>query len=629
MENIPTSPLKEFQDRQQALILLCGHLLQVLEALDMPALYDEAHTIEQRVYAQTLKILVVGEQGRGKSTVINALLGKKLLPAYPLPTTALRCEIRSGKQPEAILHYRPSCDGSKRPPRVVPDAEFEPLLMADNNQEDHADHEWLEVLSSLPLLNDGIEFIDTRAPFSVSLYDDDGPQEAILPDLPCADIALFVLACDSLPTREESMEIDRLRCADHKTILFLCNRFDLVEPSSQELVRQRFTTYLSRFAPGAEHSIFFTNAKGALAGRLAQNMGQIQDSNMLAVEAHLFHLLTAICGKEKQQRTIGELRTVIDTSARLLPAKKLLLHSESQALHIRQARADRRIEQLEKTRQRIFILMNAVREPMCTEIRVVATLFFLHIAHKIEGWAQAFVPEQPQSMWDIFSGDPRRRLVKELTAFLTEEVHREFQDWTISVLQATLYKEPRRMAYQLECQLHLFVDDLADLLPEAYSPDAISTEGSKGKLVEHVFVPYNRMLAISGQLATMVVEREQFSWHPTVMIARLLQSESIRAALKDDEDRESSIQDAVARAYKHELEATLGQRADAIAKHIDNELRTLQEQLDHTLSLEMQCAHDIINGSLMDQQLFAALTKELEVVRNELAIIWSSLPASS
>jgi hypothetical protein len=187
-----------------------------------------------------------------------------------------------------------------------------------------------------------------------------------------------------------------------------------------------------------------------------------------------------------------------------------------------------------------------------------------------------------------------------------------------------LYNEPRRTKYQLECQLQQFVDDIADLLPEVYGTAANSTKDSKRELFEHLFAPYDRMLAISEHMATRVVEREQFSWHPIVMIARLLQNESIRAALKVDEDRESSIRDAVVQAYRRELEATLGQRSDAIAKLIDDELRTLQDQLDHTLSLEIQCARDIINDGLTDQQLLAALEKELQAVGDELDVIWSS-----
>jgi hypothetical protein len=149
------------------------------------------------------------------------------------------------------------------------------------------------------------------------------------------------------------------------------------------------------------------------------------------------------------------------------------------------------------------------------------------------------------------------------------------------------------------------------------------------------------MLAISTDVATMVAEREHFSRHPTVLIACLLQKEPVQAALREDEERERKIREVVAQEYRHELEASLGQRADAIATLVDDQLRSLQERLDRVLSLEIQWAHDVISSGLTEQrladgrkrstgvmQLLMALEKELLAVRDELnaMLMHSTLP---
>lgn len=128
----------------------------------------------------------------------------------------------------------------------------------------------------------------------------------------------------------------------------------------------------------------------------------------------------------------------------------------------------------------------------------------------------------------------------------------------------------------------------------------------------------------------MTAEHASFLWHPTVLIACLLQKEPVRAVLRESESRER-IREVVAREYRDELEASLGRRVDTIAVLIDDELRMLQERLVNALSLEIQCASDILNGGVVEQQLangkkgssgvmqlLMALEEELLAVRDEL-----------
>ncbi len=48
------------------------------------------------VEGDTFKVLIVGQFSRGKSTLINALLGQKILPSYATATTAVINEVKSG-----------------------------------------------------------------------------------------------------------------------------------------------------------------------------------------------------------------------------------------------------------------------------------------------------------------------------------------------------------------------------------------------------------------------------------------------------------------------------------------------------------------------------------------------------
>jgi GTPase SAR1 family protein len=313
---ISSTSLEHFQRQRRRLIALSERLLAVLETLNMPALSEEVRSQMQRLHEEALKVLVVGEFNTGKSTVLNALLGQKILPAYPVPTTALLTEVKWGDQPRAILHYRPSGDGSQKMSLEVPIPELETYLVINGSEENL--YERIELFWPLPLCRSGIELLD-----SPGLDDDDVYLEATMQRVPYVDAILFVLGCETLPTKEESLMIDRMRSAGHDTIFFLCNRFDLVEPSCREMVKRRRIAQLSPLSVYGDQYIFFTNAKGALTGRINGDREQFGQLNLQQVEDALYTFLQAR-GRDRLLGFARQLKMKIRKASYMLSLRRLL-----------------------------------------------------------------------------------------------------------------------------------------------------------------------------------------------------------------------------------------------------------------------------------------------------------------
>lgn len=635
MDTTPTTPttsLEQFLRQRSELLALCEHLLPVLETLNLPALYNEVRHLRQRLESETLKVLVMGEGNRGKSTVINALLRQKLLPAYPVPTTGVRCEVKWGQQPGAMLHYRPAGDGSRRQPRNVPLTEIETYLVLDGDNEKLPEYERIEVFSPLAPCEAGIEIIDTAGPFSVGPYDDDGLPDMTIAGIASMDAVLFVFGCDALPSKEESLQIDWMRCAGQEAIFFVCNRFDLVEPSGQAMVKRRFLTHLGRLTPYGEQNVFFTNAKGALAGYLKPDLEQVRRSNMPQVEEVLFDFLLQQRGKGKFTRCAIELKTVVRRASSVLPTKRLLLQMEEEALRVQRVQVDRRLDQLEEIQQRIYMLLTVVRHTMKSEVKVVAARFYLKLIPQVENWVQRYMPGEPSSTWDVFVGDAPKRLVKELTAFLTTEVQAEFQAWTESVLQELLFDRLSGMTQGLYRQCILFVSELAQARHEVLGRDDEYWGGSEEAMLKRVFGSDEGMADAFAPLATTVAKRGSFIWHPLALIAILLKNERIQTLMREEVNMEA-LRSAVGQEYRRELEVSLEQRADAIAEIVDNELSPFQEELEHVLDLELHCVRDLVRAGVEELQqgdgkhkMDVAL-RLLESLENELLTIDRELEA--
>jgi GTPase SAR1 family protein len=67
-----------------------------------------ARDLLSRLAADTFRLAVVGQFSRGKTTLMNALLGGPFLPMGALPMTSVITRVRYGSRPKAIVGRRAS-----------------------------------------------------------------------------------------------------------------------------------------------------------------------------------------------------------------------------------------------------------------------------------------------------------------------------------------------------------------------------------------------------------------------------------------------------------------------------------------------------------------------------------------
>jgi predicted GTPase len=155
----------------------------------------------------SFNIVVVGEFSRGKSTFINAMLGKKVLPAAIRPTTAMINKISYGEEHKFILHFREG--GCKE----VDSEEF--LHTIAQSEPDYEDKQavaeykqrvtWLrsiayaDVRYPINLCQQGIEIIDTPGTNDL----DTTREEITFNFLPMADVAILLLSATQQLSKTE------------------------------------------------------------------------------------------------------------------------------------------------------------------------------------------------------------------------------------------------------------------------------------------------------------------------------------------------------------------------------------------------------------------------------------------
>ena len=113
------APSVSYKQNEMIAYKTAVQLEQILKKQNLPAapdLLSRLEDIEQRLQTRKFRIAVVGEFNRGKSSLINVLLGKKILPEDVVATTATINRVTYGEKPRAYLIWKADMQRSEEIP---------------------------------------------------------------------------------------------------------------------------------------------------------------------------------------------------------------------------------------------------------------------------------------------------------------------------------------------------------------------------------------------------------------------------------------------------------------------------------------------------------------------------------
>jgi hypothetical protein len=211
---------------------------------------DEATALEatlRRVEEGSFSIAVLGEFKRGKSTLVNGLLGSSALPMDAMPATASITRIAYGREPHAVLLMR---DGSRH--RILIDDLVHYITKVDAEAEERA-ASVREAVVLYPTLfcQNNVEIIDTPG-----LSDEAAMTRLALEVIPRADAAVFVIsALAPFSETECSFLKDLLQKVDIGRIFFVVTHIDRLNRPEDvhrvvEVVRRRISDALGALQLG-------------------------------------------------------------------------------------------------------------------------------------------------------------------------------------------------------------------------------------------------------------------------------------------------------------------------------------------------------------------------------------------
>ena len=135
--------------------------LSELSALGTERVRERLAALRDRLAEARLRVLVVGEAKRGKSTLLNALLDRDVLPSGVTPLTAVTTTVRYGEDERAEVRF---LDGHEEKHPLAALAE---LVTERGNPGNRRRIAGVTVYLAAPVLAGGVELVDTPGTGSV------------------------------------------------------------------------------------------------------------------------------------------------------------------------------------------------------------------------------------------------------------------------------------------------------------------------------------------------------------------------------------------------------------------------------------------------------------------------------
>ncbi len=190
-----------------------GRLLRrasLAENLGSLRLQDEARELADRIAEGRFYVACVGQFKRGKSTLINALIGESILPVGFTPVTAVPTVVRYGRRAARVQTH----DGSWQEVGI---SALEPYVSEECNPENTKRIRGVEVFVPSPLLSAGMCFVDTPGLGSVFT----GNTAATQAFIPHIDAALVVVGADPPLAGEELALVEAIGRLVHNVVVVL------------------------------------------------------------------------------------------------------------------------------------------------------------------------------------------------------------------------------------------------------------------------------------------------------------------------------------------------------------------------------------------------------------------------
>ena len=289
---------------------------------------NELRLLQDRFDSGRFHLAVLGQFKRGKSTLLNTLLGDELLPTDILPVTAIPTFIDFAEKITVRVHFASEAQPVSFCPsagRSLSDFLTE-YVTETGNPDNKLQVKRVEIGHPAEILKQGVVLIDTPGIGSTHKHN----TEVAYQVLPQCDAAIFLVSPDPPITEVELAYLQEIRQRLPRTF-FLLNKVDFLDENEKTASLTFLAEQLTPLCDGVPQVLPVSARKG-LSARLSGDAEGWATSGMQLVEQNLIEFFAnekqKTLRESLQRRVVDQLNNVVlqlqlSLSALLLPEAEL------------------------------------------------------------------------------------------------------------------------------------------------------------------------------------------------------------------------------------------------------------------------------------------------------------------
>ncbi|MBP9092065.1 dynamin family protein [bacterium] len=362
--------LDNFKSSKGLILEAAGILGELAEERKDQGLARRINMFRQKVEGSTFNLAVVGEFKRGKSTLVNALLGDNLLPMAVIPLTSIATTIAYGSEIKVKVKFQNNQSSE------VTKEELVNYVTESGNPNNSKLVSNVEIEHPSAILKDGVRLIDTPGIGSAFQHNTTTTYDY----LPEIDAAIFLFSADQPASHLELAFLKDVHQFAPKTFL-VQNKIDHL--STEELAQS--LNFLKQTINGQskeELVIYPISAKLALNRRL-KNIAETTDDGFDLLEHEILNFLS-----------VGKAQALIASSALRLSKE---ITSLRQLLQLEQHSRKQPLEQLRQSIKNFERAAEKIKQEQ-SDAEYIIKGETANLVREIENDLNKFVDEQRNAL---------------------------------------------------------------------------------------------------------------------------------------------------------------------------------------------------------------------------------------